>query len=396
VRDGYRVIDADTHVVPSLEILLGHAEEEMRSRADALRPYMRETRSPPGRGHPAGSWTNLRIRPIPYSRVAGQKLDVAREKTGGGNRGALEGRVENIAKRSPTEGVQHANAMGRVGDMDREGVDVDLIIPGTWASAVTALDAPLAVGLYRAYHNYMRDFCAAAPERLVGLLLAPAADIAWAVREVKDRGKERWVSAVWPVLPEGYPIDDPDLEPLWAAMNEYHLPIIHHSFFYEPPYFPGYRDIWGNIAVARAAAHPWGAQRLLAYVVLSGILDRHPNIRLGFSETGHGWLPYWMLRLDSQVDYIKDAAPPLKHRPSDYVRMGRIFCAIEMHEGPEMTKAVIDILGDGCLMYASDFPHPECDWPRSVDNVIAWRDSIGEGALRKLLAGNAERYLRLS
>ena len=42
-------------------------------------------------------------------------------------------------------------------------------------------------------------------------------------------------------------------------------PSLYHSFFYEPPYFPGYRDVWGNLAVARTAAHPWGAQRILAY-----------------------------------------------------------------------------------------------------------------------------------
>ena len=70
-------------------------------------------------------------------------------------------------------------------------------------------------------------------------------------------------------------------------------------------------------------------------------------------------------------------------------------CAIEQHEGPEMTKAVIDILGDGVLMYESDFPHPECYYPNSTDNVISWGTVIGEEALRKLMADNAARYLRL-
>ena len=92
-------------------------------------------------------------------------------------------------------------------------------------------------------------------------------------------------------------------------MNDLHLPIMHHSFFYEPPYFPGYRDIWGNAAIARTAAHPWGAAASLAYIIAGGILDRYPNIKVGFSETGHGWLPYWLLRLDSQVIYVKGVVP---------------------------------------------------------------------------------------
>ena len=82
-------------------------------------------------------------------------------------------------------------------------------------------------------------------------------------------------------------------------------------------------------------------------------------------------------------------------KPSDYVREGRVFCAIETHEGPDMTKAVLDVLGDGCLMYASDFPHPECDWPRSVDNVIAWSNTLGNERMKKLLGGNADNYLRM-
>ena len=94
------------------------------------------------------------------------------------------------------------------------------------------------------------------------------------------------------------PVDDPDLHPIWAAMGDADLPLLHHSFFYEPPYFPGYRDVWGHVAIARAAAHPWGAQRLLGYVILSGLLDQFPNLRIGFAECSGGWLPAWLVRLE--------------------------------------------------------------------------------------------------
>ena len=57
----------------------------------------------------------------------------------------------------------------------------------------------------------------------------------------------------------GLPVDDPDLAPIWEAMDETNLPYCHHSFFYEPPYFPGYRDIWGNAVVARTLASPRSA-----------------------------------------------------------------------------------------------------------------------------------------
>lgn len=77
------------------------------------------------------------------------------------------------------------------------------------------------------------------------MVLVPGGDVEWAVSEVERLKNETRVAAVWPLLPEGKPIDHPDLAPLWDVMNDAHLPIFFHSVFYEPPYFAGYRDIWG-------------------------------------------------------------------------------------------------------------------------------------------------------
>lgn len=397
MRNGFRVIDVDSHVTPSLEVLHRYASKNLKERWDEFTPYVREMHSPEGRGHPKEPWHTLKVNPIAYSRIAGQPFNAqADESTKKGGAGAVEGRVVNTSTEICHERIQHDNPEGRLLDMDAEGVDVNVLIPGTWAPAASALDPGLTTGLYASYHDYMREFCGVNTNRLKGLFLAPGGAIEWAVSELKRIGNESWVSAVWPSLPEGMPIDDPALNPLWEVMNDLHLPIMHHSFFYEPPYFPGYRDIWGNAAVARTAAHPWGAQRSLAYIIAGGILDRYPNIKVGYSETGHGWLPYWLLRLDSQVTYVKGAVPKLDYLPSEYAKMGRIAVCIEAHEGAQMTQAVFDVLGDDCLMYASDFPHPECSWPHSVDNVLKWGNVISSTSMGKLLAGTADRYLRMS
>jgi predicted TIM-barrel fold metal-dependent hydrolase len=397
MRQGYRVIDMDTHVTPSTEVLMRYADSALRSREAELQPYIRMTDPAPGRGHPETPYGVLRIKPLPYDRMAGQKgAAKAVESAGAGAKGALEGRVDNLAGKGVHVGVQHDNAAGRLEDMNVEGVDIDFVIPGTWACGAAGLDIELTRGLYAAYHRYMADYCSADTRRLKTMLLAPGGDPAWAARTIREHAADDWIAAVWPVLPEGLPIDDPDLTPIWEAMDDANLPIIHHSFFYEPPYFPGYRDIWGNGAVARTAAHVWGAERLLAYVLISGMFDRYPNLRVATVETGHGWLPHWIIRLTSQMRFVKGSIPEdLQHTPMEYVQMGRVCCGIENHEGPEMTKAVIDILGDQVLMYQSDYPHPESLFPNGTDVVIGWRDAIGETATRKLMGENAIRYLRL-
>ncbi|HLG71196.1 MAG TPA: amidohydrolase family protein [Chloroflexota bacterium] len=397
MRQGYKVIDMDTHVTPSTDVLLRYADSRLKAREDELTPYIRMVKTLPGRGHPETDYPLLRIKPIPYERVAGQKEGAKVETTGAGSKGALEGRVDNLAGKGISVGIQHDNSAGRLHDMDVEGVDIDLIIPGTWACGSSGLEPSLAQLLFEAYHRYMADYCSADDRRLKGLILAQGADPEWSARTIRALAKEDWPAAVWAILPEGLPIDDPDLAPMFEAMDEAGFPLIHHSFFYEPPYFPGYRDIWGNGVVARTAAHVWGAERLLAYVLISGMLDRYPTLRVATVETGHGWLPNWIIRLTSQSHFVKNGMPEgVKHTPMEYVQMGRVFCGIENHEGPHMTKAVVDLLGDHVLMYQSDFPHPESLYPNSTDTVIGWKSVLGEDATRKLMGENAARFLRLT
>ena len=314
---------------------------------------------------------------------------------------AREGRVSKTSghhRVDPRHGVSDENAEGRLLDMDMEGRDVDVIIPGTWANGLSSLeDVSLAEGLYAAYHNYMREYCSTSPDRLKSLILVPCADIEWAVSEVKALANEKWVAAVTPILPEGMPVDHPAIDPLWEVMNDVHLPILHHSFTFEAPYFPGYRDMWGNVAVARTAAHPWGAARLLSYLIVGRIFDRFPNINAGAAEVGHGWLPHWLIRLGEMVSYVAGTTPPTEYKPIEYAQMGRFKCGAEPFEGPEMTKACIDLLGTGCLMHQSDYPHNEAHFPDTAEIVINWPfwKELGDEALQSHMSGNAESFLRL-
>ena len=67
------------------------------------------------------------------------------------------------------------------------------------------------------------------------------------------------------------------------------------------------------------------------------------------------------------------AQRPLEQNPSEYMTSGRFFCSIEHHEGEDMFDYVTHFLGDDVLMYASDYPHSECQFPDSVDNILAWK-----------------------
>ena len=97
-----------------------------------------------------------------------------------------------------------------------------------------------------------------------------------------------------------------------------------------------------------------------------------------------------MARLDEHAETIKAALPPLSGKPSEYVCSGRYFQSIEIPEGARLTNAVADLVGDGVLMYASDYPHGESHFPESAGIVTAWE--MPETRKRKLLWDNALRF----
>ena len=163
-----------------------------------------------------------------------------------------------------------------------------------------------------------------------------------------------------------------------------------HTFTVMPPYAPGGEDTWDNLWLQRSAAHPWCGMRNMASLIGGGVMDRHPTMRIGTLEAGHGWLPFWMMRLDEHAETVKAALPKLKQRPSEYVTSGRYFQSIEIPEGARLTNAVMDLVGDQVLMYASDYPHGESHFPESVSLVLSWE--MDTKRKRKLLWDNAVRF----
>jgi predicted TIM-barrel fold metal-dependent hydrolase len=190
-------------------------------------------------------------------------------------------------------------------------------------------------------------------------------------------------------VPRDMPLDSPALDPLWAVADELELTIVLHAFTFTPPYAPGALDgsFYDNAWLARSAAHPWGGMRNIAALLGSGVLDRHSRLRVALLEAGQGWLPYWVHRLEEQASYMSGALPPGLRPFGEYVRSGRYFQSIELHEGEKLTKGVIEDLGDDLLMFSTDYPHGESWFPKATEAFLGW--DLDEETRRKLLWDNA-------
>jgi len=380
MRGGFKAWDADTHINPSAEVLDRYVDPDFRARLPELEPY-RMASSQIG-GTPG--WHQYRVGTKLYRRILGE----------GGPHETFTGRgTKWMGSKQPRVGVQDDQAANRVADMDEEGTDAQLLVPTGWGSVVGLPDVAFEINLIRAWHRHANDFCGQFPDRLKTMIVVSSRAVDEAVREIKQWGTSKWAVAVIPLLAKGVPVDHPDLNPIWQAAQEHDLSVVHHSLTWNPPYFPGYEDLWDNIFLGRLASHPWGGMRFMAAFIGAGILERFPTLRMGILECGSGWLPFWGKRMDEQHIYVGGTSPSLKHAPSEYMTSGRFFCSIEHHEGEDMFNYVRSVLGDDVLMYASDYPHSECQFPNSVDNVLKW-SSLKPDTQKKLLWDNAAKFYK--
>jgi uncharacterized protein len=380
MRNGYKIYDSDTHLGPMAENLAPYFDASVRNRL----PEWEQFKVPFRIG-----WAGEILQPpyrhrYQFKKRAGWRDEGLRILGESGPREHIEPHFPKfMGTRFPTPGGSDDDVEARVRDMDEEGVDVQLMLPGL-PPATDNVEIELA--FIRANHRYTNDFCSKYPHRLKSLIVVSNRAIPESVEEIRKWARASWAVGIQPNLTVGFPLDHPDLEPIWVAANEEGLCVAHHSF---TSGYPGYRDLWDNPFIGRTASHPWGAMRAMTAFFGAGIMDRHPNIRFCILESGFGWLPFWAARMDDQSIYMSYAVPQnLAHKPGEYMTSGRFFASLVIHEGEKMAKMVTDFLGDNVLMYSSDYPHAESRFPESTDKVLAWK-SLGPDIIRKMMWDNA-------
>ena len=378
--NGYKIFDSDTHVGPSADILERYMSAADRDKLGEFAEFQRINRKT---GHKTYNFNTRQ-----YTRRLGDS-EARPPKAGEYLTGFT------AQHRQPPNVLVEDDPAERIKDLDIEGVDVNLLLPSGWFGVWTSqADLALENSMYSAYHHWMEDYCGPFPDRLTGVILCSGRDVEAAVSEIRQWGTSRWAMAVFAYAPYGQPLDHPDLEPIWAAGRRAR-PVHRAAHLHRSPSIRPRRAGHLGQPVAAAVGGPSMVRHaqhgLRNWVGGHGPLSRTSSRAM--LEAGHGWLPFWIKRLDEHTHSIPTALPPLERLPSDYVSSGRYYQSIEMSEGEEVTKSVIDILGEDVLMYASDYPHSESWFPISVETVMGWT-SIPESAKKKLFWDNAVRYYR--
>lgn len=276
-------------------------------------------------------------------------------------------------------GYRPGIAGDRLVDMDTDGIQTHVIYGPLGGLPAVDRDAQLAC--VRAYNDWAAEFNGTDPNRLVVLAHLPSdspTDAAVELERVVAAGHRGAI--VDPFVGEPR-LFDRSWDRFWSVANEAGVPISVHfgGGMHSVTFAPG---VWRAPAAASIIAMQ--LDEILVGIIFSGVLERNPNVKVVFGESGLGWLPYLLDRMDEQhrrfLDVIGADALPLL--PREYFNRQ----VLVTYEEDDLGLELIDRIGAGSVMWASDYPHGDGTWPRS-------REAIAESPLAQLAAADRRKII---
>jgi predicted TIM-barrel fold metal-dependent hydrolase len=317
---------------------------------------------------------------------------------GPGVTGGRRGRVLAEAGFASGKQTRPSHPTQRREDQERDGVEAEVIygiigISRGFFGSKGITDPRLLSDVYAAYNRYIADFNAALPGRFYGLGCLPNHDGAAAAAEVRRCAALGLKGAVFVPWGSAMPVWDHMWEPMWTAAEETGLVVSFHVFEGGGSTV-GY-EVKGvkraDVIGAWTVVAPLQMDEILASVILSGVCQRHPGLRLVLGESGIGWLPYMLERLDDTYEerLADDLALPLP--PSAYFKR-QIWATFQ--KDLHGVRAMAAIAPDN-VMWGSDYPHRDGTWPFSRKAIDEQFRDMPEPIARKMLWDNVRHLYRI-
>jgi predicted TIM-barrel fold metal-dependent hydrolase len=261
----------------------------------------------------------------------------------------------------------HHDPAARRRDLDGEGIAAEVVfhgsqndepIPFQTSMLGPPADPELAAAGIHLYNRWLAGVCADAPHRHVGLAHLPMWDVDAAVAELHWAAEAGLGGVNFPApRPWLRPYNDRAWEPLWAAAEALRLPLTTHSGAGDPALFTGPE----LVALTSIESGGWFSRRAAHILVLAGVFERHPDLRLVLTEQPGEWWPYLCRELDSVHKAMTPSNPALAAQvprlPSEYLHRN-VFVGASFLSRREADGAVIDGYADR-LMWGADYPHME-------------------------------------
>jgi predicted TIM-barrel fold metal-dependent hydrolase len=281
----------------------------------------------------------------------------------------------------------------RLKAMDRDGIERGLLFPSAGLYLPSVEEEAYAAALCRAYNNWLYDYCSTDPKRLMGVGVLPIQDVKLAIEEARRVVNQLRFRGIFvrPNPVKGRNIDDPYYDPLYRTIVELGVPLLVHEG--SGAFLPtaGADRFAGHWFFTHTISHPFEQMLASLGLICRGSLERNPDLQVVFLESGAGWLPYWLWRMDEHYEILPFQVPWLRMKPSDYFRR-QCFTSFEADE--TRLGEVISSIGADRIVFASDYPHWDATFP-GVTEMILGREDLDAETKRKIMGENAARLLQL-
>jgi predicted TIM-barrel fold metal-dependent hydrolase len=259
-------------------------------------------------------------------------------------------------------GYRPGVAMQRLEDMDRDRVFTHVMYGPL--GGLPAADDEARLACIRTYNEWAASFNATDPNRLVVLAHLPSHTPEGATEELVRAASMGHRGAILEPFDAVTPPFESAWDGFWDAVADTGLPISFHigGGMHSLYFVPG---VWRAPATASVIAMQ--LDEVLVGLTFSGTLDKRPSVKVVMAEGGLGWVPYLLERMEQQHHRFKGVigAEAIARTPHEIFRE-QVFLT---YEEDEVGLAMIDRIGAGNVMWASDYPHGDSTWPRSHEAI---------------------------
>ena len=368
-----KLISADSHVTEPGDLWQQRLDKKFKDRA----PYMVDNPD--------------NMRPGSYLMVEGVPPIHMAQGMGAGKK------PEELPQFFQESTYQYARPGGwdpaeRVKDMDIDGVEAEVIYTTLGFRLFWLTDGDFQRACFRAYNDWLAEYCSHAPHRLAGLAMITLVDIDEAVKELRRcAGIGLKGAMIWASPPDDMPYNDPRYDPFWDAAQDINIPLSLHSI---TGFGPESRLIVKNPIdrYVRSTVLCHEVQRSLTTLIFGGVLEQFPELKFVSAENEVGWLGFLLQRLDQAQDEYRYLYPTkLSMRPSEYFR--RQFYATFIDD--PLGIAYREHIGVDNIMWSSDYPHTVSSWPNSQQVVDRDLKDVPDEEKLKIIRGNCAKLYNL-
>ena len=293
----------------------------------------------------------------------------------------------------------------RVAMLDHLGIHAQIMYPNVAGfgnqNFLKSPDEALRLLSVEIYNDALAEFQTDTGQRVFGMALLPWWNLDAAVREIERAHANGLRGIVTCTNPEEAGLPDMGTkhwDPIWQTCSDLHMPVNFHigsskgnmDFFGRAPW-PSFGEE-RKLAVGSANLF-MGNARTVGNLIYSGIPERFPDLKFVSVESGVGWLPFFLEMLDHQLtETAPNELADLSLLPSEYFR--RQFFGCFWFERSTI-KPTVDFLGNSCLMFETDFPHPTCLYPRDDQSLMDALEGLTSVDVRRILQDNAAELYRI-